>query len=126
MTFRWVHQGGFLTSTCQLCGHVTRERDQRSILDQQRDHDAYTCQRRRAAAVRANSPEGQAAARKYAGDNMLNRLAEQEEVATRASCVSPTMATGLGVALGRIEASETASSVTSKPPLDTPVRGASK
>ena len=58
MTFLHTRDGMALTSTCTLCGMSTRSLSEAAIYLTQRGHDAMTCQRRRAEAARANSPEG--------------------------------------------------------------------
>jgi hypothetical protein len=70
MSFHWRRTAGAVVSTCALCGWTVRSTE-RDVLDQQRGHDAMTCQRRRAEAARAKSPEGQAEARARAGDGWV-------------------------------------------------------
>jgi len=154
MSFSWTRSADFITSRCTLCGHTTRERDERAILDQQRTHDAFTCQLRRAEnarvaateafladlAIRATpkperthcpkgihgwtpenaytSPQG------YDQCRVCNREQQAAKSKTREvsqSRVSQAMATGLGVALGTIEASGAAPDLTPKPLLNTPI-----
>ena len=121
MTFAWARTGLWLHSSCAECG-LTYTGDERDLLRWQRGHAAATCVQRRAETARAASPEGQAAARKWAGYDLRDERAEQAEKSTASSCVSLLMNTDSGVSREKMEASETAPSVTSKPPLDTPSR----
>jgi hypothetical protein len=67
MSFLWTKDGRAVTSRCTLCGMTTRSLSESAIYGVQRSHDAMTCQRRRAEAAYANSPEGQAETRARAG-----------------------------------------------------------
>ena len=71
MSFLWTRSAGAVTSTCALCGMSTRSLSEAAIYGVQRGHDAMTCQRRRAEAARAKSPEVQAEARARAGDGWV-------------------------------------------------------
>ena len=75
--------------------------------------DAMTCQRRRAEAAYANTPEGQAETRARAGDGWV---AESDGML----CATTVFGVIPGVADGKMGRSETASDLTPKPPLSTP------
>jgi len=113
MTFLWTREAGALTSTCVLCGMSTRSLSESAIYLSQRGHDAMTCQRRRAEAAYANTPEGQAETRARAGDGWV---AESDGML----CATTVFGVIPGVETGRIGHSETASDLTPKPPLSIP------
>jgi len=111
MTFLWTRSAGAIVSRCVLCGMSTRSLSESAIYLSQRGHDAMTCQRRRAEAARAKTPEGQAETRAMAGDGWV---AERDEML----CATTVFGVIPGVADGKMEGiSETAPSVTSKPSL---------
>ena len=144
MSFLHTREAGTIVSRCNLCGHVIRARMDRDIYLAQRAHDWLTCQLRRAQtaqALRVIEPEDDDIETCRNGHPRAGNtstivaqtvcLACQRErwAATKEhaeSCVSPRINTDLGVSREKMDSSETAPSVTSKPFLDTPVRGASK
>jgi hypothetical protein len=67
MTFRWSRDGAALTSRCVLCGLTTRALSETAIHTAQRAHTWQTCRDRRVETAAAGTPEGMAAARKWAG-----------------------------------------------------------
>ena len=100
MTFLWTREAGALTSTCVLCGMSTRSLSESAIYLSQRGHDAMTCQRRRAEAAYANTPEGQAETRARAGDGWL---AESDEML----CATTVFGVVPGVETGRMDLAKT-------------------
>jgi len=100
MTFLWTRDGLALTSTCVLCGMSTRSLSEATIYLTQRGHDAMTCQRRRAEAAYANSPEGQAEMRARAGDGWV---AESGEML----CATTVFGVIPGVETGRMGSAKT-------------------
>jgi len=93
VSFLHTRDGIALVTTCVLCGMSTRSLSEAAIYLSQRAHDAMTCQRRRAEAAYANTPEGQAETRARAGDG---RVAERDEMlcATTVFGVVPGVETG--------------------------------
>lgn len=58
MSFRWTRSAGLaVTSTCTLCGLANRSLSESAIYLQQRAHDPFTCQMRRAETARALTAE---------------------------------------------------------------------
>jgi len=100
VSFLWTRSAGAVTSTCALCGMSTRSLSEAAIYGVQRGHDAMTCQRRRAEAARANSPQGQAETRARAGDGSV---AERDEML----CATTVFGVVLGVETGRMDLAKT-------------------
>jgi len=50
VSFLWRRTAGAVESTCTLCGWTVRSTE-RDVLDQQRGHTVFECQRRRAEAA---------------------------------------------------------------------------
>ena len=50
MSFAWTRAGGNIQSRCTCCDLILTNRHEPTLLRDQRDHDAATCQRRREAA----------------------------------------------------------------------------
>jgi len=78
----------------------TRSLSEAAIYGVQRGHDAMTCQRRRAEAARANSPQGQAETRARAGDGWV---AERDEML----CATTVFGVVPGVETGRMGSAKT-------------------
>jgi len=139
MTFLHTRDGIALVTTCQLCGMTTRSLSEAAIYLSQRGHDALTCQRRRAEAARVveavveDDVERCRNGHPRAGNTRIDSRGGIVCLACRRDVyaakimadrlrVSQAMATGLGVALGTIEASGAAPDLTPKPLLNTPTR----
>ena len=135
MTFLHTRDGRALVTTCQLCGMKTRSLSEAAIYLTQRGHTAWECQQRRAEAARANREPVDTCrnGHRRAGNTSIDGRGNVVCLACRRdvyaaqknsdqSCVSRAMATGLGVALGTIEASGAAPDLTPKPLLNTPTR----
>ena len=129
--FLHTRDAGTLSSVCTLCGHVIRARADRDVYLEQRGHDAFTCQLRRAENARvvlvevapapAPKPERTHCANGHdwtpvnvyvnARGHSKCRACSRERQAAKAwrcgSRVSPAMTTELGVSVDRITSAKT-------------------